>query len=126
MQHLTDHTTDLYGFCVSPDGIHLFSGGDDGIIRQWEIESGRLLKKFNKDHSSWIEGLACTRDARFIFTGSGDYTSRMYNVTHPFNMHTKLKKIAKNHLKILAARDIPQIHLILGNFECKKSFIKNC
>ena len=44
----------------------------------------------------------------------------------------KHKVLSKNSLRpehtpqILTARDIPQIHLILENFECKKSLIKNC
>ena len=34
--------------------------------------------------------------------------------------------IIQDTWKSLSARDIPQIHLLLGKFECKKLLIKNC
>jgi ribosome biogenesis protein ERB1 len=32
---------------ASPDGIFMASGGSDGFVRLWEVETGRLLKSWN-------------------------------------------------------------------------------
>ena len=80
LQEMTGEGGDLYGMCVSRDGVHLYTGGNDAVVRMWNMESGELVKTMDKDHGSWIEGLAETKDCKYIFTGSGDKTSKKYKV----------------------------------------------
>ena len=44
---------------ASPDGQYLVSGGEDGVARLWEVESGRLLRSWDlKEVVVGAQGLA--------------------------------------------------------------------
>lgn len=54
----------------SPDGGRLASGSGDGIVRFWDVATGRLLSKIVA--SDPVNALAFSPDGRRIATGSGD------------------------------------------------------
>lgn len=63
---------------VSPDGRHIVSGGDDGMIRRWDLESGEpdgdpLTGQTEK------AGAAYVRDGRWIASSTMDGTVRIWD-----------------------------------------------
>eukprot|EP00760_Papus_ankaliazontas_P011929 PhM_4_TR1511/c0_g1_i1/m.102987 len=68
---------------VSTHGTRVFSGGDDGIVCQWEMRSGALEHTY-RGHSRAVSALRVSREGH-LFTGSFDGTLRMWDnigVTH--------------------------------------------
>ena len=37
----------LYALAVSPDGKVVAAGGQDGVLRVWNVDSGQLLRQFD-------------------------------------------------------------------------------
>src|ERR1019366_682965 len=54
----------------SPDGGRLASGSSDGVVRFWDVGTGRLLSRI--DASDPVNALAFSPDGHRLATGSGD------------------------------------------------------
>jgi WD40 repeat protein len=66
--------------CVSPDCRHALSGSiSDGMIRLWEVSTGRELRRFN-GHMSWVLSLAFSASDRLALSASADGTVRLWEV----------------------------------------------
>ncbi len=65
---------------ATPDGRHFISGGQDGSVRLWELETGTCLHTFT-GHTSGVASLAVTPDGRYLISGSGDKTIRVWDLT---------------------------------------------
>jgi tetratricopeptide (TPR) repeat protein len=65
---------------VSPDCRLALSGSvADGMVRLWEVSTGRELRRF-KGHMSWVLSLAFSGDGRHALSGSADGTVRLWDV----------------------------------------------
>ncbi len=62
-----------------PDGPEFYSGGMDGMIRQWAAKGLKLKKEF-KAHTSWVNGLAVSADGSVLVSGSSDNTVRLWKL----------------------------------------------
>ncbi|HZL72602.1 MAG TPA: WD40 repeat domain-containing protein [Planctomycetota bacterium] len=56
---------------LSPDGRCLYTGSPGGDLLAWDLETAKIVKKF-EGHLSSIKAIACSAGGRFVTTGSMD------------------------------------------------------
>ena len=85
-------------FSFSPDGHTVATGGYDGIIRLWDITSGKFIRAL-VGHGSYVYGLAFSPDGNVLASaGSFDGTVRIWNPKTGMTLRT-----LKNHKGYTAA-----------------------
>jgi WD40 repeat protein len=67
-----DQADELFGLAISNDGKFLATGGTQGIIRVWDINSGIKFLGENFAHSKTINGLAYTCDDKYLISAGED------------------------------------------------------
>ena len=60
----------IWGINFSPDGRLLASGSWDGMVKLWEVASGRLL--WSGRHTSHVNGVAFTPDGLTLASAGND------------------------------------------------------
>ena len=80
---LDAHENQVMALTKSYDKKFMVSAGVDGEISIWNLDSDKLekTKTFEKEHTHWIKGLITSHDDKYVFTGSGDQTAKMWEVT---------------------------------------------
>jgi WD40 repeat protein len=73
------HEGEVHGIAFSPDGKLLASGGDDGLVRVWDLERHRQIASL-AGHTDHVNGVAFSPDSRTIASASVDQTVRLWNV----------------------------------------------
>jgi WD40 repeat protein len=63
---------------LSEDGRLLASGGDDGMVRLWEVGSGQLVTAL-QGHTGTVWAVALSRDGRLLASGSDDGTVKLWD-----------------------------------------------
>lgn len=72
---------------VSPDGQYALTGNvSDGMIRVWELYTGRELRRL-KGHMSWVLSIAFAPNGRQAVSGSADGTVRLWDVHSGRELH---------------------------------------
>lgn len=66
------------GIAFDPSGKALVSGGGDGALRVWDVQSGKLLRML-EGHSSIVDTVAFSPDGRMLATKSNDDTIRLWD-----------------------------------------------
>lgn len=57
-------------FALSQDEKHLLSGGDDGVVRLWNLKSKELIHEL-KGHADWVYSVDISHDSRRAISASG-------------------------------------------------------
>src|SRR5262249_22323789 len=77
--HAGQLATQTRALAMSHDGKLAATGGDDGIIQLWEVETGKPGPTL-KDTSEWVWSLAFTPDNKQLAAGYFDGTIRIWDV----------------------------------------------
>jgi WD40 repeat protein len=72
-------TDAMNGFALSPDGRTLATGGDDRMIRLWEIPGGRELAHW-EGHESGVASLVFSPDGNALASGSREGTLKLWDL----------------------------------------------
>jgi WD40 repeat protein len=66
-----------YSAALSPGGGTLAAGGGDGVIRLWDVGTGKELRQLRGHlgrHGGGVTALAWSSDGRTLFSGGVDTT----------------------------------------------------
>jgi WD40 repeat protein len=66
----------------SHDGRRALSGGYDGTMRLWDVDTGKELYCF-KGHGSTVYDVAFFPDDHYALSGSQDKTMRLWRLPEP-------------------------------------------
>lgn len=81
----------VYSAAFSPDGKRIVSAGLDQIVRIWDIETNKVIRKL-KGHTDRVNFAAFSPDGKQIISASKDNTVRIWDVRlHPEIKHRRLK-----------------------------------
>ena len=64
----------------SPNGKRIVSGGADGTVRLWDVETGSILKTLT-GHTGSIESVSFSPDGKMLASGSVDGTILLWDTS---------------------------------------------
>ncbi len=74
------HPQSVQAIAITPDSRCVLSGGFDGTVTLWDLETGTILRTFEHTRNEHIYALALTPDGRFIVSGGISKTLRLWDV----------------------------------------------
>ncbi len=94
------HSSFVKSLAVSSDGRYLYSGSHDNSVKQWDTSNGAVrlcscplftataccagatqMVRTMKGHSAPVSALAVSPDSRFLYSGSRDYSVRLWDAS---------------------------------------------
>ncbi|KAF8324849.1 quinon protein alcohol dehydrogenase-like superfamily [Cantharellus anzutake] len=81
------HYFDMNTLSFSSDGQHIATGGDDGKVKIWNVNSGFCFVTFS-DHASSISSVEFAKQGQVLFTASLDGTVRAFDLIRYRNFRT--------------------------------------
>jgi WD40 repeat protein/serine/threonine protein kinase len=76
----------IWDAALSGDGHRVVTGGTDGAVRLWDVESGRELN-YLRGHSGEVYGVALAPDGRAAVSGGLDGTARLWDLETGHERH---------------------------------------
>ena len=77
----------IFSFSISADGRRAVSGGDDGTVRVWDLESGTAVHTL-PGHDGAVVAVAVSADGRRAVTGDTYRTVRVWDLESGTAVHT--------------------------------------
>ncbi len=84
---LSGRSGGVLGAAVSPDGRMVATGGQDGVVRLWEIASGKERRALYGDTAS-VGAAAFSADGALLATGSNNGFIRLWDVASGHRLHS--------------------------------------
>jgi WD40 repeat protein/serine/threonine protein kinase len=78
-RRFSGHQGAVTSMAFSPDAKRLISGGVDGTVRLWDIESGKEVMP-RPGHTTAVQSVALSKDGRYVLTGGADQTVRLWDL----------------------------------------------
>jgi WD40 repeat protein len=75
-----DVPTRIRCLAAAPDGAHVLSASFDGLIRLWDVTTGRVVRVFQPGHSKWATTVAYAPNGMLAISGGWDNTARLWDV----------------------------------------------
>ncbi|HEY7426476.1 MAG TPA: sigma-70 family RNA polymerase sigma factor [Gemmataceae bacterium] len=72
----------IFSFGFSSDGRTLASGGEDGVVRLWEVTSRQERRRFT-GHTGWAYRVLVAPDGKRLASASNDTTTVVWDLTTP-------------------------------------------
>src|SRR5262245_57948448 len=72
------HNGPVFAVVFSPDGRTLYSGGDDHLVRVWDVRARKELPPF-EGHMAGVLALALTADGRTLVSAGRDGSVRFWD-----------------------------------------------
>jgi eukaryotic-like serine/threonine-protein kinase len=118
-------------YCIAfvGDGQHLLSGGDDGYIRLWKVDSGEMVAEMNA-HDSAVEEVAISQEGKLVASAGSD--GWLYVWTLPdfepieswkFDEQRLISVAFQPDSNLVAAGDV-RGNLLLGDLATGKLFLQ--
>lgn len=89
LRNLEGYSFQTMAMAISPDGLKIATGHfqlkrtnriePSGTVCLWDLSVGNEVQRFN-GHESAIESLAFSSDGKFLLSGSGDTTARLWTI----------------------------------------------
>jgi len=73
------HTDGVCAVAVSPDGRFLVTGGEDNLVKLWDIASGKEMRSF-VGHENWVLSVAFSPDGKRVYSSSRDGMIKQWDV----------------------------------------------
>eukprot|EP00252_Welwitschia_mirabilis_P001766 TRINITY_DN11709_c0_g1_i1.p1 TRINITY_DN11709_c0_g1~~TRINITY_DN11709_c0_g1_i1.p1 ORF type:complete len:327 (-),score=67.90 TRINITY_DN11709_c0_g1_i1:577-1557(-) len=95
-----------------PLNMTIISAGEDGIVRVWDAETGKLIKESDKEtgHHKAITSLAKSADGSHFLTGSQDKTAKLWDIRTLTLLKTYVTERPVNAVAISPLLD----HVVIG------------
>jgi WD40 repeat protein len=74
-----DGESAVYAIRLSPDGKKIVSGCEDGAVRLWDVDTGKVIAKWT-GHTSRVRSVCWSQDGGTVVSGSDDGTARVWDV----------------------------------------------
>jgi WD40 repeat protein/serine/threonine protein kinase len=74
------HTSTVGTVCISRDGQYVLSGGRDGTLRLWELNTGRWLRNL-EGHEGEVTSVCCDAAGRWVLSAGADQTLRLWDLS---------------------------------------------
>ncbi len=81
LRTLVGHRGQVSSLAFSFDGNKLASGGEDSIIKIWQVSDGTLLRNLALGHTAQVTSIAFSSDGKMFASGSEDRTVKLWEVT---------------------------------------------
>lgn len=82
----------------TPDGKKLLSGGANGIVKVWDIDSAKMVKEVADVHKGGVTAIVITPDGKTIITAGADKTVKLWSADGKL-----LKTVEKAHEEAVTA-----------------------
>ncbi|KAG1893947.1 WD40-repeat-containing domain protein [Suillus fuscotomentosus] len=69
----------VFSISLSPDGKKVASGSEDDGVRLWDMDTGKVVKKFT-GHTDGVKSVCWSPDGGRVVSGSDDETFRVWDV----------------------------------------------